>query len=159
MDCAILVAGHRAIAEAAEAMAATLATPPVDVNALARHRMTLSIKIREQMQNEDRMILPILQADGLASLPPLIRDIIDRRTQLARRYSEHVGRWNLSTVAADIDGFHAEVTTYFDEAIALIAAQQRTLFPYVEALANRTRSTAARPLPPPPPPIASRPAR
>lgn len=147
MDCATLIAGHRAIAEACRAMLATLADVPVDINALARDRMALSMKIRDHIRDEDRMILPVLTAHGKAPLPTSVRDVIDRRARLMQCYSKHVGRWNLSAVSADTARFHVEVAAHFDEAFALMAAQERTLYPYIQSLADRPRSMSARPAP------------
>lgn len=145
MDSAILIAGHRAIVDAAQAMLATLAAAPVDVTMLARHRMTLSLRVRDQLRHEDRMIMPLLNAQG-AALPLAVRDVLDRRALMMRRYSGHVGQWNLQAVSADLPGFHAETTALVADVVALLAAKEQTLFPYVQSLADRAPAVAGRPV-------------
>ncbi|MBB4619352.1 hypothetical protein [Sphingomonas abaci] len=147
MDSAILIAGHRAIIDAARAMLATLAAAPVDMAMLARHRMTLSLRVRDQLRHEDRMIMPRLNAER-AALPPAVRDLLDRRTLMMRRYSEHVGQWNLQAVSADLPTFHAETAALVADVVALLAAKERTLFPHVQSLADRSPTMAGQPVPP-----------
>lgn len=150
MDTATLIAGHRAITDASQAMLAALAATPVDVNAVARHRMSLSLRVRQQLRDEDRLILPVLRAGGMASLPLAVRDLIDRRALLMRRYSEHVARWTLQALSADIPCFHRETTALVADVIRLMAEQERVLYPYIDSMRDKA-------LPPPDRPVQSLP--
>lgn len=93
------------------------------------------------------MIMPRLNAER-AALPPAVRDLLDRRTLMMRRYSEHVGQWNLQAVSADLPAFHAETAALVADVVALLAAKERTLFPHVQSLADRSPTMAGQPVPP-----------
>jgi len=120
---------HRAIvALAEELLVAVRGNPKPSAKQLTDIRTRVGARAAQHLRDEDAIIIRPLFASGrIDELPGAQETIIAIRESRAK-YSNHVGKWTLSAIQADWDGYADELESMIGRLKVMIAQEERELY-------------------------------
>jgi len=134
---------HREIQASAEAILAALRETPRSPAKIHQLRAQLARQINRHRLSEEALILePFKAADGFAHHPEILGHLQAIRTSWMS-YSEHVRRWTPQAIAADWDGYTAEVERRIQRLRDFTAMEEREV--YAPMLRFLEKDAAAQP--------------
>lgn len=81
---------------------------PADIPALGQLRMRLAGLLQANLAAEESQVNAPCRRLPVDKRPPQFTDLANEAAQLRARYSEHVRRWSLGTIAADSIGYASD---------------------------------------------------
>ena len=120
---------HRVIvATSEELLALVRRTPPPGLAELTEVRSRLGTRAAQHLRDEDAMIVRPLLASGRVDELPGAMDAIAAIREARAHYSNHVGKWTLAAIQADLPGYAEALVGMIDYLKRVVAAEERDLY-------------------------------
>lgn len=120
---------HRVIVAISEELLALVRrTPPPTLAELTEVRSRLGARASQHLRDEDAMIVrPLLASGRVGELHGAMEAIAAIREGRAH-YSNHVGRWTLAAIQADLAGYAEALVGMIDYLKRMLVAEERDLY-------------------------------
>jgi len=120
---------HRAMTAIAEELLELVRqTPRPRLEALTQLRIQLGARAAQHLRDEDAMIIRPLFASGRIDELPGAQEAIVAIRESRAHYSNHVGKWTLSAIQADWDGYAEALVTMIDYLKRLLIREEKDLY-------------------------------
>lgn len=120
---------HRIIVTLAEELlAAVRSNPRPSAKQLTDIRTRIGARAAQHLRDEDSVIIRPLFASGRVNELPGAQETIVAIREARAKYSNHVGKWTLSAIQADWEGYAAELEDMIGRLKAMIAQEERELY-------------------------------
>jgi hypothetical protein len=120
---------HRVIVAISEELFALVRrTPAPTLAELTEVRSRLGIRAAQHLRDEDAIIVRPLLASGRADELPGAMEAIAAIREARARYSNHVGKWTLAAIHADLPGYAEDLVGMIDYLKRVVAMEERDLY-------------------------------